>query len=189
MKPNKALLRTETHQRVAAIPEAAAGEAASQLAESLWTAGGLLRSVFTQGATLLGFMPLHDEVSPLPAMQMWLDRGGQLCVPISDWPTRTLQPGLVHTLDAAAFMRGPHSVREPRIAQPTPACDVTVVIVPGVAFDRSGGRLGRGAGFYDRFLASLPAACLTIGVCFETQIIPCVPREPHDHPVQHVVAA
>ena len=60
------------------------------------------------------------------------------------------------------------------------------MLVPGLAFDRWGGRLGRGAGFYDRFLASLRAGraagtrVALMGVCFEEQWTQRVPTEPHD---------
>lgn len=61
----------------------------------------------------------------------------------------------------------------------------TVILVPGVAFDRAGRRLGYGGGFYDSFLAANPG--IRIGLCFEVQIVDEVPSEPHDLPVSAVV--
>jgi len=55
----------------------------------------------------------------------------------------------------------------------------TLVLVPGLAFDRKGNRIGRGKGFYDRFLDEHPEI-LTIGVCWDLQIVDQVPTEPHD---------
>ena len=60
-----------------------------------------------------------------------------------------------------------------------------MILVPGLAFDLRGGRLGRGRGYYDRFLAG--ATGLRVGVCFEDQIVADVPLEPHDLRMDFVV--
>ena len=61
-----------------------------------------------------------------------------------------------------------------------------LIIVPGIAFDSHGNRLGRGKGYYDRYLAAHPGVH-TLGVVFDFQILPKIPLEPHDHPVSGVV--
>jgi 5-formyltetrahydrofolate cyclo-ligase len=60
-----------------------------------------------------------------------------------------------------------------------------LILVPGLAFDRQGGRLGRGKGYYDRFLVRMTAK--KIGVCFACQLVEDVPLESHDHPLDGVV--
>ena len=62
-----------------------------------------------------------------------------------------------------------------------------VVIVPGLAFTADGARLGQGGGWYDRFLTAVRDDCVTIGVCFDEQLLPEVPTEPHDVVVDVVV--
>lgn len=57
---------------------------------------------------------------------------------------------------------------------------IDVVLVPGVAFTRAGGRVGRGGGFFDRFLAHRAARAIKIGVCFDFQIVESLPLESHD---------
>jgi len=81
---------------------------------------------------------------------------------------------------------GALGVREPvgPAVDPSP---VDVVIVPGVAFDPAGGRLGRGRGLYDRLLAQLPQA-VHIGVCVEQLVVDVVPCEPHDVRVDVLVS-
>jgi 5-formyltetrahydrofolate cyclo-ligase len=79
------------------------------------------------------------------------------------------------------LQRGPYGILEPAcvtaIVRPE---DISCVLVPGVAFDRYGGRLGFGRGYYDRFLSQCsPTACYC-GLAFGIQILPCVPRLPHD---------
>jgi 5-formyltetrahydrofolate cyclo-ligase len=80
------------------------------------------------------------------------------------------------------------AVREPPLAGTCvmpPGIDL--ILVPGLAFTRDGQRLGRGGGFYDRFLAQLPARTLKIGVCFDLQLVESIPVEAHDRPVNAVV--
>lgn len=62
-----------------------------------------------------------------------------------------------------------------------------VVIVPGLAFTRSGHRLGQGGGWYDRFLAGRRSDCVTIGVAFDLQIVETLPIDDHDVHLDHVV--
>jgi 5-formyltetrahydrofolate cyclo-ligase len=64
--------------------------------------------------------------------------------------------------------------------------EIDVFLVPGLAFDRSGGRLGRGRGYYDRILAEKRTDALTVGVTTEARIIPVVPLAPHDRHVDWV---
>ena len=67
--------------------------------------------------------------------------------------------------------------------------EVDLILVPGVAFTPAGQRCGRGGGFYDRLLASLPARACKVGVCFAEQVTEEVPREPHDVAVNVVISA
>jgi 5-formyltetrahydrofolate cyclo-ligase len=86
---------------------------------------------------------------------------------------------------------GPMTVSSFGVSEPTgPAVPLTVVdfvIVPGLAFTTAGGRLGYGAGFYDRFLAQLTAP--NAGVCFAEQLVDELPLEPHDVLLQQVISA
>ena len=61
--------------------------------------------------------------------------------------------------------------------------EVDLILVPGMAFDPTGGRLGRGKGYYDRFLGNGK----TIGVCYQSALLPQVPMEAHDRRVDAIV--
>jgi 5-formyltetrahydrofolate cyclo-ligase len=92
--------------------------------------------------------------------------------------------------DPATLSAGAYGIREPDPAWPLVAlADVDLVVVPGVAFDRQGNRLGYGGGYYDRTLpevrAANPAAAL-IGLAFSFQIVPSLPADPHDMAVDGV---
>jgi len=56
----------------------------------------------------------------------------------------------------------------------------TLVLVPGLGFDAAGGRLGRGKGYYDRFLAKLGLGAAAVGICFEAQLLPEIPMDRSD---------
>lgn len=64
---------------------------------------------------------------------------------------------------------------------------IDVAIIPGMAFTRDGKRLGRGKGFYDRFLAQLPSSTVRIGICFPFQLIENIPTESHDLSMDKVI--
>lgn len=92
-----------------------------------------------------------------------------------------------------AWDLGALGIPEPRVAVQRssecvvpPAC-FDLVVVPGVAFDRSGNRLGYGKGFYDRFLAQCSERCVFVGLAYDFQLEECLPRESHDVCLDYVV--
>jgi 5-formyltetrahydrofolate cyclo-ligase len=99
-------------------------------------------------------------------------------------PPAAVQAGCWQLVDATPDAWG---TPIPRDATPVPAASISAVLVPGLAFDRHGGRLGRGAGIYDRFLATLPAATLRIGLIPSAFLVERLPTDPHDVPM-HAVA-
>jgi 5-formyltetrahydrofolate cyclo-ligase len=83
--------------------------------------------------------------------------------------------------DPAQLRRGRFGILEPLEAQAViPPEEIGYVMVPGVAFDYRGGRLGFGKGYYDRFLSRLPATTYRCGLAFGIQVVPCVPQTSHD---------
>ncbi|MCX6971383.1 MAG: 5-formyltetrahydrofolate cyclo-ligase [Verrucomicrobia bacterium] len=91
-----------------------------------------------------------------------------------------------HWVASRAELRpGRFGILEPAAQAPDAGSGFDLILVPGLAFDLRGGRLGRGRGFYDRFLSN--ARGLRVGVCFEDQIVGDVPEEPHDLRMDFVV--
>ena len=82
---------------------------------------------------------------------------------------------------------GAYGIREPQGGEACPAADIDVMVVPGMAFTRDGRRLGRGKGYYDRYLAREGFRAWCIGVCFGCQIVDDLPCEPFDRRVDEVV--
>jgi 5-formyltetrahydrofolate cyclo-ligase len=86
-----------------------------------------------------------------------------------------------------ALVKGPLGAPEPPADAPVVAAEaIATIVVPGVAFSEDGHRLGRGGGYYDATLLEMPRAA-RIGVAFDVQVVPTLPREPHDAPLDALV--
>lgn len=89
---------------------------------------------------------------------------------------------------ATVLVPGAHGIPEPPVeAEIIKPSELDLVVVPGVAFDRRGGRLGQGGGDYDRLLSQLKPDCYVVGWCHDFQMVDAVPSEPHDQRVGLVV--
>jgi len=111
--------------------------------------------------------------SPLASEPEWLAGGGgekTLAFP-------RMENGALHFISGGILETGAFGVREPVGGGPAPGPDL--VLVPGMAFDAAGFRLGRGGGFYDRWLAAHPGV-RTLGLCFHCQLLGKIPVESHD---------
>lgn len=132
---------------------------------------------------IAGYMPMRSEIDPLPAMAA-LACENRIGVPVI--PGKAV-PLVFHRWTPDAAMRaGTFGARVPETAQEmTP----DILIVPLVAFDRRGGRLGYGGGYYDRTLEMLRARrkTLAIGFAWAAQEIDDLPQEPTDQPLDMVV--
>ncbi|MBQ7855953.1 MAG: 5-formyltetrahydrofolate cyclo-ligase [Alistipes sp.] len=82
--------------------------------------------------------------------------------------------------DAEHIERGAFGIAEPQGGEATEPAEIEVMVVPGVAFTREGKRLGRGKGYYDRYLSREGFRATTIGVCYTEQLVEEIPDEPHD---------
>jgi 5-formyltetrahydrofolate cyclo-ligase len=74
-------------------------------------------------------------------------------------------------------------------AREVPLHDIDLVVVPGVAFDKNNVRLGRGHGYYDKFLSGLPEDTKAIGLAFDFQVVEHLPKDSHDIPVWKTITA
>ena len=87
------------------------------------------------------------------------------------------------------LLPGPRGVAQPNPARckPVPLQKIDIAIIPGVAFDEKGARIGSGHGYYDRFIPDLPATTRKVALAFEEQMIPLVPTESHDKHVDIII--
>lgn len=148
-------------------------------------ASGLLSSVLAgyRGVPLAGYMPIRTEISPLPAMAE-AAAIGKVSVPVIIGAGRALE--FSRWEPDGPLKDGPFGAQIPETDD---FFDPEIVIVPLVAFTRSGDRLGYGGGFYDRTLEGLRAkrATLAIGFAFAAQEAEKLPIEPTDQPLDLII--
>lgn len=133
----------------------------------------------------MAFLSMSDEPQMDDIIQYLLETGKTVCVP---------RPGAEFGMMDAAVIDSLNNVKKGRLGIRTPdtgcpAIDpqlIDLILVPGVAFDRAGTRLGMGAGYYDRYLRGSSGAILA-GVAWSFQIVQVLPQERHDIPVQWLV--
>lgn len=174
----KERLRSEAFARRDALDKGFREEAARRITER---ALGLPE--FKDVTPVGGYWPIRSEVDPCPLMETLLERGqdvalSQILHPHLSW--RLWQPGDV-------LVKGGFGVREP--GPDAPEVFPKALLVPLVAFDRQGGRIGYGKGHFDRAIAALEEQhpVLTIGLAYAVQEIEEVPVEPHDRLLDVVI--
>ncbi len=176
---HKSQLRATVRARRREIPPERRASDAEALADALMHIPGLVCA-----RLVLGFGANAEEIDPEPALRRLREEGVRVAYP------RVSQQELdLHEVaDPADLVLAAYGIREPRPEAPRVHLnEIDALLVPAVAFDRRGFRLGYGGGFYDRFLARLPEDTLRIGVAFDEQLLDELPREPHDEPVDFIV--
>jgi 5-formyltetrahydrofolate cyclo-ligase len=124
-------------------------------------------------------MPSEVDTAAL-ALRCWQE-GKQVMVPKVSWDQRRILPVEISTLKDGLTTTGP--VREPITGKPCPIDLIDLVIVPGLGFSTNGFRIGRGMGFYDRFLAQADFVGRSCGLAFEEQVVDTLPVLDHDVPL------
>ncbi len=137
------------------------------------------------GTVVAGFWPMRTEVDLHPLMAKLAGRGARLCLPaILDKTTIAFRE---YQADGELIDMGFGTKGPPENAE---VLDPSIILVPLVAFDARGHRLGYGAGYYDRAIAALHAKGSLprlIGVAFDCQEVERVPNEPHDVPLAEML--
>ena len=142
---------------------------------------------YQKAQTVLWYVHCRSEVRTLPALAQQLASDKRIVVPyctIDDSGERCL--GLWRLEAISELQPGMWDILEPprerwlEPARQVKPQELDVVMVPGVAFDKRGGRLGNGAGYYDRLLQQVRSDTVLAGVCYQSQIIPFMPMESHD---------
>lgn len=144
---------------------------------------------FKRSQTVMFYASFDGEVETIEMMKQAQKLGKKIALPAIVKNPKAIVPAYVEQLDQ--LKEGPYGIKEPH-GSPGAYLDssqLDLVIVPAVAFDRGNNRLGRGGGYYDRFLSEIPATLPTIGLAFDFQIVDRLPQlSHHDIPVSLVIA-
>lgn len=147
-------------------------------------------AAFRRAKTVCCYVALPYEVQTWRMIEEMLSKGKRVVVPMVQPRRKQLRLSELRN-PAADLVRGAYGVWEPQPGAVRPARlrDLDLVLVPGLAFDRQGHRLGHGFGYFDRFLARLPKATPTIGLAFRFQLFDRLPTAAHDRAIQAVLTA
>jgi 5-formyltetrahydrofolate cyclo-ligase len=173
----KTAIRAKLRDKLAALSDEERA-AKSLAATSLLTAS----AEFAAARVVMLYLSMHHELDTAPlALRCW-QTGKTVVVPKVSWNQRRMLPVEITSLQTGISVTG-HGVREPISGSPIPINLIDLVIVPGVGFTNTGHRIGRGMGFYDRFLATPTFVGLSCGMGFEEQIVETLPMLDHDMPL------
>jgi 5-formyltetrahydrofolate cyclo-ligase len=133
------------------------------------------------------YLSTPQEVDTAPiAIRAWQE-GKTVVVPKVSWDQRRMLPVEITSLSNDLMTTTGQGIREPLTGKPVPAGLIDLVLVPGMGFTENGHRIGRGMGFYDRFLAQPGFFGVSCGVAFSEQIMPSLPMLDHDVPLSMLV--
>ncbi len=138
---------------------------------------------FRKASAIMFYVQKGNEVMTDTIIEYSLGEGKRVAVPFSDKRSKTLVPSLISSLSELEM--GSFGIPEPRELHPIEAEAIELIIVPGIAFDRSGNRIGYGHGYYDRFLKTTKTK--KIALAYELQIVDEIPNHSNDIKMDKIV--
>ena len=139
-----------------------------------------------QASTVLLFLSMPDEVDTLPIVADALAAGKTVAVPKVDTRRKVMDACVLRDLDRG-LAPGVFGILEPVAAEIVEPAAIDLILVPARGFDRRGNRLGRGGGYYDRYMSQPAFHALRCGIAFAAQLLDALPHDPHDLPVHLLV--
>lgn len=176
---NKTELRRMIRSRKRAMTEQEITEKSDQLAKLFFAS-----EAYRHARTIYGYLPYNQEVRTVPMLEQALRDGKRVAVPkcYGDEMRFILMD------DLSRVEKGYAGIPEPIADGPIADDETALVLMPGLAFDPQGHRIGYGGGFYDRFLAAEPKHP-TLALCYDFQMLPHLQTEDFDIPVDTVLWA
>ena len=139
---------------------------------------------YRNAATIYGYLPYNQEVRTVPMLEQAIRDGKKVAVPKVYGDIMKF----IYLEDLSQVEKGYAGIPEPIADEPVAHDETALVLMPGLAFDPQGHRIGYGGGFYDKFLAAEPNHP-TLALCYEFQMLPQLDTEEHDIPVNTVLWA
>ena len=139
---------------------------------------------YKNAKTIYGYLPYNQEVRTVPMLEQALKDGKKVAVP----KVYGDEMKFLYLDDLTQVEKGYAGIPEPIADEPVADDETALVLMPGLAFDPAGHRIGYGGGFYDKFLAA-ESNHPTLALCYEFQMLPELHTEEHDIPVDTVLWA
>ena len=144
----------------------------------------LASQAYREAKTIYGYLPYNQEVRTVPMLEQALRDGKTVAVPKCYGD----EMKFIVMTDLSRVEKGYAGIPEPIADEPVANDETALVLMPGMAFDPQGHRIGYGGGFYDKFLSREPNHP-TLALCYEFQMLPYLETEEHDIPVDTVLWA
>ena len=176
---DKKQLRRMIRERKRAMTEAEIQSRSEALAQLLYAS-----EAYRNAKTIYGYLPYNQEVRTVPMLEQALRDGKQVAVPkvFGD------EMKFLYLQDLTQVAKGYAGIPEPIADEPVAEDETALVLMPGLAFDPQGHRIGYGGGFYDKFLSREPNHP-TLALCYEFQMVEHLETEEFDIPVDTVIWA
>lgn len=178
--PSKCEVRKALRQKIRTLsPESIADRSQKACGQLLQT------PEYLNAEIVLVFLSLPTEIDTTPlVLDCWL-RQKRVLAPLVNYDIRRMIPVEINSI--GDLQPDQFGVRQPVRGQPIPASLIDLILVPGLGFDHAGRRMGRGGGFYDRFLSDPRIHAITCGLAFDELYIPELPVAPHDRSVNMLI--
>lgn len=176
---DKTALRKEIREKKRAMTQEQIENASHALAQQFFAT-----SYYQEAKTLYGYLPYNQEVRTEPILLQALKDGKKVAVPKVYGDTMRF----IYLEDMNGIEKGYAGIPEPVADEPVAADETALVLMPGLAFDKEGHRIGYGGGFYDKFLSAEPTHP-TVALCYDFQMLPNLETEEFDVPVDLVLWA
>ena len=162
---------------LAAMDNAAAAEKSRRACQALTAL-----PEFDRAAVVMAYLSIPGELDATDVVRAAWAGGKKLLVPRVVWTGRQMDAVEIRSLDDG-IEQTDYGLWEPADGAPWPVDRIDLIVTPALAYDRQGNRLGRGGGFYDRFLARTAPHAVTCGLAFDEQLVERVPVEANDVPI------
>lgn len=148
----------------------------------------LKKKEFKKAEKIMSYISYRNEVNTYPLNKSLLDSGKQVFLPYCIKDKKRIEITPVYDLKND-LVEGSYGIKEPapELRQHYSPEALDIIVVPAVAFSQKGYRIGYGGGYYDRFLPQLPERTISFGLTYDKLLLPELPKESHDIPVDYVV--
>ena len=140
--------------------------------------------ILKNAKTVMIYLAAFNEVRTEMIIDTLLQSGISVCAPVTNTENTSITPYYIK--DMKNLTRGAFKIAEPPRNSEAMKEDIDAIIIPGVAFDKKGNRMGFGKGYYDRFLWDF--AGIKIGICYDFQLLDKIPHISHDIAMDYIIS-